>query len=137
MSLATLVLWHWPHWLEPVSQLWWPESGRLYAFTSSVGSTFAWPLWGFVATGFAVRIYRKHFECHEEGCRRHGRYVVEGGVRCCDLHHPALDERPPGQRGRVHRVHAAHLDYVRGWRREGHPGPHVGHGVTRVAELGG
>jgi hypothetical protein len=86
--LGTFVLWHWPHFLEPVSQLWWPESGRLYAFTSSVGSTFAWPLWGFAAGGLGLKFYRKHFECHVDGCKKHG-YVVGGGpYRACHEHHP-------------------------------------------------
>lgn len=102
-----------PHFLHWFEALYWPESSRWYAFTSSVGSTFAWPLWGFAATGFIYRVYRKHFECHEDGCRKHGKYVIEGGVRCCDLHHPALDERPEAERGHVHRLHAKHLELLK------------------------
>ena len=69
----------------------------------------------FTALASAVtlyRTYRKHVECHEEGCKRRGKYVIEGGVRCCDEHHPALDERDVKDRGFVHKLHVAHLEHV-------------------------
>lgn len=58
------------------------------------------------------RTYRKHVECHEDDCSKRGKYVIEGGVRCCDDHHPALDERDEKDRGFVHKLHVAHLEHV-------------------------
>jgi hypothetical protein len=62
-------------------------------------------------TGVLVTAWRR-WNCHEAGCWRHGKYEIEGGVRCCDLHHPALDTRPVGKRGHVHALHTAHLAHV-------------------------
>lgn len=92
----------WP-WVHGIEWMWWPPTGHGYAFFSSVAG----------ATGFfALILYWRHVECHEKGCHRRGKYVIEGGVRCCDLHHPALDERPHSERGHVHALHIAHLDLL-------------------------
>jgi hypothetical protein len=86
-----------------------------YNFWSGIGSDISEiTLVSIVVGGIihAIRTYRKHTECHEERCSRHGKYVIEGGVRCCDVHHPALDERPHNGRGRVHALHIAHLEHM-------------------------
>lgn len=92
---------------------------RGYNFWSGIGSDISEITLlasGTIALIAIVRMvhktYLRHFECHEDGCPRHGRYVLEGGVRCCDLHHPALDERPHTQRGHVHRLHLAHVQHL-------------------------
>jgi hypothetical protein len=98
-------------------QLWKPLEGLGYQFWSGIGSDFGQItlITGLiVVTVKALRVYRKHTECHEDGCARHGKYVIEGGVRCCDLHHPALDKRPESERGHVHCLHALHLELLRG-----------------------
>ena len=92
-----------------VEWTWWPESGHGYGFFSSVGGTPLFAVGGLTAI---YRVYRKHTECHEGGCSKRGKYVIEGGVRCCDLHHPALDERPAEERGLVHKLHHAHVLHV-------------------------
>lgn len=104
--LASLLL----HQLWPpyVPNLFHPLSGNGYqAWSGILGATA-------VFSGFFVgwRLYKKHVECHEEGCSRRGKYVIEGGVRCCEAHHPALDEREHSDRGHVHRLHVAHLDLL-------------------------
>lgn len=71
---------------------------------------------GLVALVTVVRMarktYQRHYECHEDGCSKHGTFLIEGGVRCCEEHYPATDKRPVADRGRVHRLHVAHLEHV-------------------------
>lgn len=106
-TLPEPLRWPWQHGIE---WMYWPETDHGYAFFSSVGGT---PLFAVGLFGGVYRIWKKHVECHEEGCSKRGKYVIEGGVRCCDLHHPALDDRPLDQRGHVHMLHLKHLEHVK------------------------
>lgn len=90
-------------WVNGVEWMWWPPTAHGYAFFSSVAGATSF---------FGIVLYWKHVECHEPGCHRRGKYAIEGGVRCCDKHHPALDERPENERGHVHNLHVAHLRHV-------------------------
>lgn len=107
MSLASvLVLWHWPHFLEPISQLWWPETNRMYAFFSSIGGT---PLFALGIFGFTWR----HLNCHAPGCWRISRHHFtdpETGERhsLCKKHHP--DAQPKAHWWSRRRVHS--LEYI-------------------------
>lgn len=96
-------------WRNIFQWMWWPETGFGYAFFSSVGGTPLFALGGLTAI---YRVYKKHVECHEDGCSRRGKYMIEGGVRCCDEHHPALDTRPFEERGFVHNLHIKHYKHL-------------------------
>jgi hypothetical protein len=37
----------------------------------------------------ALAAIYKHFECHEEGCHRHGKYP-HGHIKLCSKHHPLI-----------------------------------------------
>jgi hypothetical protein len=64
-------------------QLFWPETGQGYAFTSSLGSTF------FIGSFFALA-YRK-LNCHQDRCWRIGKHKVDGTPYItCKKHHPAI-----------------------------------------------
>jgi hypothetical protein len=81
-----------------------------YNFWSGVSGSFlvsvpAWTL--------AVLLFLRHHNCMERGCWRLGRFVLEGGVRSCEKHHPTFDERKPSQRGRVHLLQTRHLARIR------------------------
>lgn len=87
-----------------------------YNFVSGIGSDISEValITGPLAT-IALVLWRKHVkrtECHEVDCHEHGKYVLEGGVRACDTHHPALDERPVDERGHVQALHVGHLDLL-------------------------
>jgi hypothetical protein len=94
-----------------------------YNFWSGIGSDLAYiaTIGGAVLVGLrAYRHWRKAHECHEEGCKLIGTFLLPSGARACVLHHPHLDSRPVSERGLVHKLHAKHLDDLHAAR---HTGP--------------
>lgn len=67
-----------------------------------VGSCFA-----------ALGMMWHHLECHEDGCRRPGKYRLASGARACRRHHPLLDERDEAERGHVYDLHLKHAEHLR------------------------
>ena len=75
--------------------LWWPETGRMYAFWSSFGSDLMY-------LSIVVVLYRK-LNCHISGCWRLGLHHVRGTPYItCRKHHP--DDRLTVEH--VHELHA-------------------------------
>lgn len=52
-------------------------------------SWLEWASLGVIISGFAM-IYR-HFECHENGCHRPGKFP-HGHLRACHIHHPLVTD---------------------------------------------
>jgi hypothetical protein len=91
-----------PHFLDPIHSLWWPQSSFNYSFFSSVGGTWLFSF-GFVT-------YFRHANCHIHHCPRVGRHQVKGlPYRVCKYHlhqiHPHLE--PEDGRVTVEHVRAA------------------------------
>ena len=80
-----------------------------YAFVSGIGPIVITTL-GF--SGLLVTAW-KHWNCHEPGCWRHGKYELSSGVKACDIHNPDLDKRPQNERGLVHQLHEAHHNRIK------------------------
>lgn len=112
----TPLLFHWPHWTYAISWLW--QNPDSYNFWSSGWGESLLEILKLGILFLLLRpLYRRvmrRFTCHEVGCSNHGKYVIEGGVRCCDIHHPAQDMRPVSERGLVHRLHSSHVLHVAG-----------------------
>lgn len=76
------MIWHWLLQVTGTAN----EQGHWYAFWSGFGSDI-----GEVAIiGGLLSVYRKH-NCHDKGCWRIGRHVVDGTPRC-NRHHLAARE---------------------------------------------
>jgi hypothetical protein len=77
--------------------LWHPLEGLGYQFWSGIGSDFGQVT---LITGLALvfikalRVYRKHTECHVDGCSQHGHVVHGTPYRACDLHDPRITHEP-------------------------------------------
>lgn len=70
-----------------IESLWWPQSGKGYAFTSSVGSDLG-------ELAVIGTIWHK-LNCHTRGCWRIGRQQVDGTTYVvCRKHHPADKPTP-------------------------------------------
>lgn len=83
------------------------QMSKNYDLVSGIGPLL---ITAFGFSGIIVTAW-KHWNCHEPGCLKHGKYEVEGGVRLCDEHHPAhLEEgQKVGPAVRLHLDHLAHL----------------------------
>jgi hypothetical protein len=102
---AVLVLWHWPHFVEPVSQLWWPETGRLYAFFSSVaGATGMLGVFGLLA------VYKQHNCKAHWWCPFWSHHKVAGTTAAvCHWHHtPEAHQKLQALHKRRHPARLAH-----------------------------
>lgn len=88
LAVPFLVIWH--------EQVWWwaevhtgtvNESGPWYGFFSGFGSDLS----EVAILGAVLGAYRKH-NCHEKGCPRIGRHVVDG-TPWCNRHHEQAREK--------------------------------------------
>jgi hypothetical protein len=88
-----------------------------YNFWSGIGSDLAYitTIGGALLVGWrAYKRWRKVHECHEEGCKLLGTFLLPSGARACVLHHPHLDTRPPDERGLIHKLQLKHLEDLHG-----------------------
>jgi hypothetical protein len=61
----------------------------------------------------AWKLFRRHFECHADGCSRLGVHPVEGThFRTCWIHHPVLSQHPHRNVPLAH-IHQAHAEAQR------------------------
>jgi hypothetical protein len=91
-------------WAETVLRylqgLYYPESGRGYAFFSSLGPGIT----SLAGVGVIAGMWRR-INCHEPRCWRVGRYHIGGGqFTVCARHHP-------GGRPQHHHITAAHHNH--------------------------
>jgi len=105
-----------PHWsiFQWFHQLFWPESGQGYAFTSSIGSTF------FIGSFFALA-YRK-LVCQTPWCLRIGHHQTASGHHLCRKHHPDL----PNKKLSLEELHEFHRRAIAQGASSEYPGPPSG-----------
>jgi hypothetical protein len=108
------VLWHWPHFLEPISHLWLPynEKNGWAAFMSSWGGATA------IFTGVYIGV--RHANCHARWCLRIGKHQFrdpETGelYKLCAAHHPSVKPKARWwHRRRVHSLEHIHAQIAKG-----------------------
>lgn len=122
--MTALLLWHWPHFLEPVSWTWWPETGKGYAFFSSVGGT---PLFALGAFGSIFAVYKQHNCKARWWCPMWGHNKVAGTTAAvCHVHHTVKHHRRLQRRhGRKYPDRLAHGESLHPETGEVHPLEHI------------